>query len=76
MDPARPLTVFVRSDLSDTPVPGSRTVLLTAVGGLDITTYDKARREIRRVTAEPPDVAVLDITGVFTGANLVRVIVE
>jgi hypothetical protein len=68
--------VFTLDCLPGVPGPGQRAVLLTARVDLDLATEAGALSEIRRVTAEPVDAALLDLSYAFVGVTVVRCLRE
>jgi hypothetical protein len=62
--------------LVDTPGPGRRTLVLTALVDIDMATEAVARAEIAAPGTGAPDGLLLDLTGVFVGVAAIRCIRE
>jgi anti-anti-sigma regulatory factor len=62
--------------LPDLPIPGQRTLVLTARTDLDLHTRETARAEMLAAMADPSHALVLDLGGVFIAAVVVRDLVE
>jgi anti-anti-sigma regulatory factor len=70
------LRTFDVEHVLDAPRPGQRAALLTAVVDLDLATVDTARAELAEAVYGPADAVLLDVSGVFIGAVLVRCLVD